>query len=137
MIPLCINQGVGVIPWSPLARGFLAGNRTTDRSGETTRAKSDAFAHQMYFSEADFAVQQAAATIADERGLKPAQVALAWMLHRPGITAPIVGASKMYQLDEAIAAADVVLTPEEMKRLEEPYIPHQILGHAVAPDIRS
>ena len=136
MIPLCIDEGVGVIPWSPLARGFLAGNRTTDRSGETTRSKSDGFAHQMYYSEADFAVASAASNVADERGVKPAQIALAWMLHRPGITSPIVGASKMYQLDEAIAAVDITLTADELQRLEEPYVPHRVLGHVVAPDIR-
>jgi aryl-alcohol dehydrogenase (NADP+) len=129
MIPLCLDQGVGVIPWSPLARGFLAGNRTPEKTGETARAKSDDFAHMMYYSEADFAVLAAVERLAGERGVKPAQIALAWMLHKPGITAPIVGASKMYQLDEAIAAADFTLSPEEVKRLEEPYIPHKVLGH--------
>ncbi|MEO8456400.1 MAG: aldo/keto reductase [Chloroflexota bacterium] len=130
MIPLCLDEGIGCIPWSPLARGFLAGNRTQDKSGETARAKSDEFAHMMYYSEADFAVLNATERLADERGVKPAQIALAWMLHKPGITAPIVGASKMYQLDEAIAAADITLTPDEIKRLEEPYTPHPVLGHA-------
>ncbi|MDP9180586.1 MAG: aldo/keto reductase [Chloroflexota bacterium] len=130
MIPLCLDQGVGVIPWSPLARGFLAGNRTPEKSGETARARSDDFAHMMYYSEADFAVLTAVERLGDERGVKPAQIALAWMLHKPGITSPIVGASKMYQLDEAIAASDLTLTPEEMKRLEESYIPHKVLGHA-------
>ena len=129
MIPLCIDQGVGVIPWSPLARGFLAGNRTQDKSGETARAKSDDFAHAMYYSEADFAVLTAVERLADERGVKPAQIALAWMLHKPGITAPIVGASKMYQLDEAIAGMEITLTQEEIKRLEESYVPHRVLGH--------
>jgi aryl-alcohol dehydrogenase (NADP+) len=129
MIPLCIDQGVGVIPWSPLARGFLAGNRTQDKSGETARAKSDDFAHAMYYSEADFAVLTAVERLADERGVKPAQIALAWMLHKPGITAPIVGASKMYQLDEAIAGTEITLTQEEIKRLEESYVPHRVLGH--------
>jgi aryl-alcohol dehydrogenase-like predicted oxidoreductase len=129
MIPLCLDQGVGVIPWSPLARGFLAGNRTPEKSGETARARSDDFAHAMYYSEADFAVLNAVERLAGERGVKPAQIALAWMLHKPGVSAPIVGASKMYQLDEAIAAADLTLTPEEVKRLEEPYIPHKVLGH--------
>jgi aryl-alcohol dehydrogenase (NADP+) len=137
MIPLCIDEGVGVIPWSPLARGFLAGNRTTDKSGETMRSKSDQFAHQMYYSEADFAVLRATQEVADERGVKPAQIALAWMLHRPGITSPIVGASKMYQLDEAVAAVDITLGDDEMRRLEEPYVPHRVLGHVVAPDIRN
>jgi 1-deoxyxylulose-5-phosphate synthase len=130
MIPLCLDQGVGVIPWSPLARGFLAGNRTPEKSGETARAKSDDFAHMMYYSEADFAVLNAVERLADGRGVKPAQIALAWMLHKPGVTAPIVGASKMYQLDEAIAATDITLSTEEVKRLEDPYIPHRVLGHA-------
>jgi aryl-alcohol dehydrogenase-like predicted oxidoreductase len=130
MIPLCLDQGVGVIPWSPLARGFLAGNRTQQKSGDTVRAKSDDFAHAMYYSEADFAVLTAVEALAGERGVKPAQIALSWMLHKPGVTAPIVGASKMYQLDEAIAAADLTLTPEEVKRLEDRYIPHRVLGHA-------
>jgi aryl-alcohol dehydrogenase (NADP+) len=129
MIPLCIDRGVGVIPWSPLARGFLAGNRSEDRSGETARSKSDAFAHQMYYSEADFAVLNPATKLADARGVKPAQVALAWMLHKPGITSPIVGASKMYQLDEAIEAADLKLEGDEIRSLEEPYVPHRVLGH--------
>jgi aryl-alcohol dehydrogenase (NADP+) len=128
MIPLCIEEGVGVIPWSPLARGFLAGNRTQDKSGETTRAKSDNFAHAMYYSEADFAVLRAATELADARGVKPAQIALAWMLHKPGITAPIIGASKMYQLDEAIAAAEITLTADEVKALEAAYVPHPVAG---------
>ena len=129
MIPLCIDRGVGVIPWSPLARGFLAGNRSPDRTGETARSKSDAFAHQMYYSKADFAVLNAAKKLADQRAVKPAQVALAWMLHKPGITSPIVGATKMYQLDEAIEAADLKLEGDEIRSLEEPYVPHRVLGH--------
>ncbi len=129
VIPLCLDQGVGIIPWSPLARGFLAGNRTPEKSGETARAKSDEMAHYMYYSEADFAVLKEVETLADGRGLKPAQVALAWMLHKPGITAPIIGASKMYQLEEAIAASDVTLSDEEIRQLEAPYTPHKVLGH--------
>jgi aryl-alcohol dehydrogenase (NADP+) len=129
VIPLCIDQGLGVIPWSPLARGFLAGNRTQDKSGETARSKSDQFAHYMYYSEADFAVLRAVEELAHARGVKPAQIALAWMLHKPGITAPIIGASKMYHLDEAIGAVDLMLTDEETKRLEDPYVPHKVLGH--------
>jgi aryl-alcohol dehydrogenase-like predicted oxidoreductase len=136
MVPLCIDQGIGVIPWSPLARGFLAGNRTQDKSGETARSKSDAFAHHMYYSEADFAVLKEVETMASARGVKPAQIALAWMLHKPGITSPIVGASKMYQLEEAIAACEITFSDEEVKQLEQPYIPHRILGHTVGPDIR-
>ena len=129
MIPLCLDQGVGIIPWSPQARGFLAGNRTPDKSGETARAKTDDMAHHMYYSEADFAVLREVQTLADGRGLKPAQVALAWMLHKRGITAPIVGASKMYQLEEAIAASEVSLSDEEVRSLELAYVPHKVLGH--------
>ena len=129
MIPLCIDQGVGVIPWSPLARGFLAGNRTQDRSARPCARKSDAFAHQMYYSEADFAVLRAATEVADARGVKPAQIALAWLLHKPGVTSPIVGASKMYQLDEAIAATELKLSDDEIRALEAPYVPHPVLGH--------
>jgi aryl-alcohol dehydrogenase (NADP+) len=130
MIPLCRDQGVGIIPWSPLARGFLAGNRQPNREGETLRSKSDAFAHSMYYQETDFQVVDAVAKVAEGRGVKPAQVALAWMLQKPWISAPIIGASKMYQLDEAIAAIDISLTADEMKALESPYVPHPVLGHS-------
>lgn len=129
MIPLCLDQGVGVIPWSPLARGFLAGNRTREKSGETTRSKSDAFAHSMYYHDSDFNVLDAEVKLAESKGVKPAQIALAWMLHKPGITSPIVGTSKLNQLDELIAAADIKLTDDEIAALEAPYQPHPILGH--------
>jgi aryl-alcohol dehydrogenase-like predicted oxidoreductase len=129
MIPLCIDQGVSVIPWSPLARGFLAGNRTRDKAGDTSRAKSDDYAHSMYYSDSDFDVVDRVIEIATQRGVKPAQIALAWLLHKPGVTAPIVGASKMDQLDDALAAIDIALTADEIKSLEEPYRPHAILGH--------
>ena len=130
MIPYCINQGVGIIPWSPLARGFLAGNRTADKSGDTTRAKSDAFAHNMYYQEADFKVLDAVNAVASNHGVKPAQIALAWMLHKPGISSPIIGATKMYQLDEAIAATEIKLSSQEIATLEAAYTPHPILGHS-------
>jgi aryl-alcohol dehydrogenase (NADP+) len=123
MIPLCVDEGVGVIPWSPLARGFLAGKRDTERE------KADDYAHQMYYAEADNAVVDRVVDLATRRGVKPAQIALAWILHKPGVTAPIVGASKMYQLDDAIAAIDITLSPDELKFLEEPYRPHPVLGH--------
>jgi aryl-alcohol dehydrogenase (NADP+) len=129
MIPLCIDEGVSVIPWSPLARGFLAGNRTRDKAGDTSRAKTDDYAHSMYYSDSDFDVVDRLIEIATQRGVKPAQIALAWLLHKPGVTAPIVGASKMVQLDDALAAIDIALTADEMKSLEEPYRPHAILGH--------
>ncbi len=129
MIPLCIADGVGLIPWSPLARGFLAGNRTADRSGDTSRARTDAFAHDLYFRPEDFTIVERVGEIAKQRGVSNAQIALAWMLHKPGITAPIIGASKMYQLDEAIAALEIKLSADEMAALEAPYQPHPVLGH--------
>ncbi len=128
MIPLCRAEGVGVIPWSPLARGFLAGNRERGRTGETTRAKSDEFAHAMYYQDADFAIVDRVVALAEQRGVRPAQIALAWMLHKPGITAPIIGASKMSHLDDAIGALEIKLSPEEIASLEEPYQPHPVLG---------
>ena len=129
MLPLCRDQGVGVIPWSPLARGFLAGNRKRDTSDPTTRAKSDDFAKGMYYEPEDFDVVDAVVAIADEKGLSPAQIALAWLLHKPGVTAPIIGATKMYQLEEAAAAVDISLSDEEIEQIEAPYKPHRILGH--------
>ena len=130
MIPFCIEEGVGVIPWSPLARGFLAGNRGRDRQGGATeRAKSDDYAHRMYYADSDFDVVDRVVEIAKRRGVAPAQIALAWILHKPGVTAPIVGASKMEQLEQAISAAEIKLSDEEMKSLEKPYRPHATLGH--------
>lgn len=128
MIPLCRDQGVGVIPWSPLARGFLAGNRTRDKGGETKRAKSDNFAHHMYYQDADFDVLDEVVAVADERGVSPAQISLAWLLHQPGITSPIIGASKMAHLDEAVAAIDIELSSAEIDRLESNYVSHPVLG---------
>lgn len=129
MIPFCIDQGVGLIPWSPLARGFLTGNRTREGWGKTTRSKSDAFAHDMYYADSDFTVVDRVLELARKHGVPPARIALAWMLHRPGITAPIIGASKMSHLEDAVAALDIRLTPEDMSYLEEPYSPHIVLGH--------
>ncbi len=129
MLPLCRAEGVGVIPWSPLARGFLAGNRDRNKSGETTRAKSDTMAQGMYFQEGDFKVVERVATLAEQHGVSSAQIATAWLLHQPGLTAPIMGASKMYQLEEAVAALDIKLSEEERKQLEQPYQPHPVMGH--------
>ncbi|MBC8164000.1 MAG: aldo/keto reductase [Roseiflexaceae bacterium] len=129
MNPLCAATGVGLIPWSPLARGFLAGNRTRAKSGETTRAQTDDFAHNMYFQDGDFAIVDQVVALAERRGVNPAQVALAWLLHQPAVTAPIIGASKMYQLDDALAALELSLDAEERAMLEQPYQPHPILGH--------
>ncbi len=129
MNPLCIDQGVGLIPWSPLARGFLAGNRNAQKSGDTARAKSDDFAKMMYFSEADFQVLSEVEKLAKSRGVTPSQIACAWILHAPGVTAPIIGATKMKHLKEAIDAVDIKLTADELSALEKPYRPHPILGH--------
>jgi len=129
MLPLCREEGIGVIPWSPLARGFLAGNRRGDQRGETVRARTDDFAHQMYYAETDFTIAERVADLARRRGVKPTQVALAWLLGKPGVTAPIVGASKLPHLDEALAALEVRLDAAELTFLEEPYRPHPILGH--------
>jgi aryl-alcohol dehydrogenase-like predicted oxidoreductase len=130
MLPLCRDEGIGVIPWSPLARGFLAGNRRAERRGETIRAQTDEFAHQMYYADSDFTIADRAAVLAGRRGLKPTQIALAWLLAKPGVTAPIIGASKLPHLDDAVAALGVRLEPEEIVFLEEPYQPHATLGHS-------
>jgi 1-deoxyxylulose-5-phosphate synthase len=129
MIPLCMTEGTAVIPWSPLARGFLAGNRSRAKADETTRSKTDAYAHNMYYEDSDFTVVDRVEEIAKKHGCSMAQIALAWMLHKPGITSPIIGASKMYQLDEAVAALAIKLDAEEMTYLEGAYIPHAVLGH--------
>jgi 1-deoxyxylulose-5-phosphate synthase len=128
MIPQCIDQGVGVIPWSPLARGLLAGSRSRDGERRTVRANNDAFGDTLY-NERDFDVVDRAAEVAAERGVPTAQVALAWLMHRPGVTAPIVGATKLGHLQDALAAEELSLSEEEMRRLEEPYLPHPVLGH--------
>jgi aryl-alcohol dehydrogenase-like predicted oxidoreductase len=129
MIPQCIDQGVGVIPWSPLARGVLAGNRTREGERHTTRSGSDPFGDTLYKIAADFDVVDRCMAVASERGVPSAQVALAWLLHRPGVTAPIVGATKPGHLEDALAAETLSLSAEEMQRLEEPYVPHPVLGH--------
>ena len=130
MIPLCRDQGIGIIPWSPLARGFLAGNRSRQEWGETVRAKTDDFAHVLYYQDSDFTVADRVAELAKEHGVAPAQIALAWMLHKPAVTTPIIGASKMYQLEDAIAALEIKLSEAEIAVLEEPYRPHPVLGHS-------
>ena len=129
MLPLCLEDGIGVIPWSPLARGLLAGNRGRGDDKRTTRAQTDAFNEVLYDdTDADFAVVDRLLEVAGERGLPPAQVALAWLLHKAGVTAPIVGATKPGHLEDALAATDVALSPEEIARLEEPYVPHAVSG---------
>jgi 1-deoxyxylulose-5-phosphate synthase len=130
MIPQCIDQGVAVLPWSPLARGLLAGNRTREGERLTARARTDSFADSLYTPEDDFAVVDRAAEVAGARGLPTAQIALAWLLHKPGVTAPIVGATKLEHLDDAVAAEQLTLDDEEITRLDEPYVPHAISGHS-------
>jgi 1-deoxyxylulose-5-phosphate synthase len=129
MIPLCMDQGLAVIPWSPLARGFLTGTRNPE-GGSTVRSQADTFAKSMYYNQSDFAVADAVAKVAEQRGVTPAQVACAWILQAPGVTAPIIGATQTRHLTELIAAVDVDLGAEEVAALEEPYRPHRILGHA-------
>jgi 1-deoxyxylulose-5-phosphate synthase len=129
MIPQCIEEGVGVIPWSPLARGVLAGTRTRAGARLTTRAGSDQFTDYLYSQPTDFDVVERVAEVAAERGVPSAQVALAWLLHKPGVTAPIVGATKLDHLHDALAAEQLTLSGEEISRLEEPYAPHPVLGH--------
>lgn len=129
MIPQCIDQGVGVIPWSPLARGVLAGNRSRDGQRHTIRSGSDPFGDTLYKNPSDFDVVDRCTEVAGERGVPSAQVALAWLLHKPGVTAPIVGATKPGHLEDALAAENLSLSAEEMQRLEEPYVPHPVLGH--------
>jgi Predicted oxidoreductases (related to aryl-alcohol dehydrogenases) len=128
MMPLCLEEGVGVLPWSPLARGFLAGNRKRGERSATVREKSDDFAHSLYYADTDYDVVDRVIEIARTRGVTSAQIALAWLLGKPGVTAPIVGAPKLEQLEQAVGALDVILSPAEYHRLEEPYKPHPVLG---------
>ena len=132
MLPLCRDQGVGVIPWSPLARGFLAGNRAKGdkTSGATSRAQTDDIAQGLYYRDSDFATVERLKALAAERGVSAATLAYAWLLHQPGVTGPIIGASKLPQLDEAAAAVELQLSADELKSLGEGYEPHPVLGHA-------
>ena len=129
MIPYCIDQGVGVIPWSPLARGVLAGTRTRGGDRLTNRSDTDGFTDYLYSQPTDFDVVERVAEVASGRGVPPAQVALSWLLRKPGVTAPIVGATKPAHLADALAAEELVLSDDEVARLEEPYVPHPVLGH--------
>jgi aryl-alcohol dehydrogenase-like predicted oxidoreductase len=129
MIGQCLDQGVGVIPWSPLARGFLTGTRTRMGERRTTRAETDAFQDTLYGRDEDFDVIDRLNELAAQRGEPAPQIALAWLLHKPGVTAPIVGATKLEHLEDALAAAELSLSAEEIERLQEPYLPHPVLGH--------
>ena len=128
-IPLCVAEGVGCVPWSPLARGFLSGSRRRGEPAETARARSDEFADKLYFRGEDFDVLDALLEVARGRDLPPARLALAWLLSRPGVVAPIIGATKLAHLEEAVAALEVKLSDEEIAKLEAPYKPHPVLGH--------
>ncbi len=130
MIPLCQDQGIGLIPWSPMARGFFAGDRKRGGGGASERANSDPFANGLYFREEDFVVADRAAKVAKERGVTASQIALAWVLDKSYVHSPIIGATKMEHLDQAIAAVEIKLSDDEVKRLEEPYKPHPVLGYS-------
>jgi aryl-alcohol dehydrogenase (NADP+) len=129
MIPLCLEAGVGLIPWSPLARGFLAGNRRRQDKGETERAKADENA-QIYYTDTDFTIVDRVAEIAKTHGKKPIQVGLAWILSKPAVSAPIVGITRLEQIAELVDGLGVKLTPEEIQALEAPYRPRAVTGHS-------
>jgi 1-deoxyxylulose-5-phosphate synthase len=129
MNPLCLDQGVGLLPWSPLARGFLTGNRPQGQEAATVRGRTDNLSHA-YYTDSDYAIVERVSEVAVRRGVSNAQVALAWLLHKPGVTAPIVGASKMHQLEDAVAALKVKLSEAEIATLEDPYEPHTVRGHS-------
>ncbi|HEY5901425.1 MAG TPA: aldo/keto reductase, partial [Anaerolineales bacterium] len=130
MIPLCLDQGLGLIPWSPMARGFFAGNRRRGGGGETVRAQTDPFGNSLYFREEDFVVAERVAEVAKEHDVTGPQLALAWLLNKPHISAPIIGATKMDHLEQAIGALEIRLSEDEIRRVEEPYQPHPVLGHS-------
>jgi aryl-alcohol dehydrogenase (NADP+) len=127
-IPFCIEEGIGVIPWSPLARGFLAGNRKRGEKSASLRDQHDTWGHTLYYSDPDYDVVDRVVEVAKRKGVKPIQVALAWILGKPGVTAPIVSATKLEQLDQLIEGMSVTLTAEEVTALEEPYVPHKVIG---------
>jgi len=129
MIPYCLEEGVGLLPWSPLARGFLTGSRQRGSRDASAREKGDKYAHDMYYRDEDYDVVEAVVALAKERSVPPSQIALAWLLSRPGVAAPIVGASKLTHIDDAVAALDITLTDAERARLEKPYRLHPVLGH--------
>jgi 1-deoxyxylulose-5-phosphate synthase len=130
MIPLCMDQGIGLIPWSPMARGFFGGNRHKQGGGETVRAQTDDFATKLYYREEDFTVADRAWEIGKAHNATGSQIALAWLLNKPHITSPIIGASRMEHLEQSIAALEIKLSAEEMTRLEELYQPHPVLEHS-------
>ena len=128
MFPLCAAEGIGVIPWSPLARGFLAGNRRRGSKDASLREQHDGYGHSLYYADSDYDVAERVVEVARQKGVLPIQVALAWVANRPGVTAPIISATKIEQLDQLIAGLDVTLTADEQKAVEEVYQPHPVLG---------
>ena len=128
MIPLCRDQGIGIVAWSPLAKGFLSGKYKRGEKHESKRFKSDELLSDRFFRPEDFDVVERVAEVAKEKGVSPAQVAIAWLLHK-GVTSPIVGPTKLEHVDEAAAAVDIKLSDDDMHRLEEPYKPHRVIGH--------
>jgi aryl-alcohol dehydrogenase-like predicted oxidoreductase len=128
MIPQCLDMGVGVLPWSPLARGLLAGSRTSSGEQLTTRSRTDPFLDSLYRPDLDVRVIDRVGEVAAERGVPAAQVALAWLLHKPGVTAPIVGATKVAHVEDALAAEALSLSEDEIERLEAVYVPHAVSG---------
>ena len=129
MIPFCREQGIGLVPWSPLARGFLAGNRQRGKRDATLREQHDGYGHSLYYADADYDVADRVVEVAKRKGVLPIQVALAWVLSKPGITAPIVSTTRLEQLDQLLDGMSVTLSEEEIKALEEAYSPHPVLGH--------
>ncbi len=129
MSPFCLSEGIGLIPWSPLARGFLAGNRQRGGGGSTKRAKNDPFADDLYFRPNDFEIVDRVVALANQLGVNPAQIALSWLLHKPTVSAPIVGVSRLAHLEEAVKSLEIKLDMVQMSMLEEPYQPHPVLGH--------
>ena len=130
MLPLCRDQGIAILPWGAIARGFLAGNRFKKGEGTTKRAKGDEYAESLYYSDADFEIVERVLKVAKDKGMNPAQIALSWLLHQDGVVAPLVGVSKMEQLEEDVAALSIELTPKQLNLLEELYKPHPVLGHS-------
>ena len=129
MFPLCKAEGIGVIPWSPLARGFLAGNRKRGTKDATLREKHDGYGHSLYYADSDYDVAERVVEVATQKGVLPIQLALAWVANQPGVTAPIISATKIEQLDQLVAGLDVVLSAEERQAVEELYTPHPVLGN--------
>ena len=127
-IPFCIEEGIGVIPWSPLARGFLAGNRKRGEKSASLRDQHDTWGHTLYVADQDYDVVDRVVEVAKQKGVKPIQVALSWIVNKPGVTAPIISATKLEQLDQLVEGLSVKLTPEEIAAVEAPYVPHKVIG---------